>query len=118
MGSLVLVVDDSEAFRSPASRILEAWGHAVIEADSAAAALVLAAELRPQTVLVDIGLPDGDGFHLAEELLALELQLQVVVVSTDSDAGNESAARRVGASGFFAKDQILSADFRRLVSDE
>jgi CheY-like chemotaxis protein len=117
MGSLVLIVDDSVAFRSLASRILESWGHEVIEADSAAAAVTLAVELHPHAVLVDIGLPDGNGFQLTTQLLGLPWKMNVVVVSTDSDAGNESAARRAGASGFFPKDQILSTAFRRLVGE-
>ena len=54
------------AFRDLATRVLVGWGHEVIgEAGSVEEALARAAELRPDTALVDIGLPDGDGFALA-----------------------------------------------------
>ena len=118
MGSLVLIVDDSAAFRSLASRILDSWGYEVIEAAGVEAALVLAEERHPQTVLVDIGLPDGNGFLLTKQLLGLPWRMNVIIVSTDSDAGNESAAKRAGAAAFFPKDKIMSTDFRRLVSEE
>jgi CheY-like chemotaxis protein len=115
MAGLVLVVDDNPAFRDLARRVLVSWGHDVIEAGSVAEALVRAAEQRPGTALVDIGLPDGDGFDLTEQLLGLPWGIRVVMISTDSDAGNGFAAQRVGASGFFPKDELLSAALRQLI---
>jgi CheY-like chemotaxis protein len=113
---LVLVVDDNPAFRGLARRILTTWGHFVVEAGSVAEALVCAIEQRPAAALVDIGLPDGDGFSLTRQLLGLPWSMRVVLISTDSDAGNGFAAERVGASGFFPKDELLSEDLRRLVA--
>jgi CheY-like chemotaxis protein len=117
VASLILVVDDNEAFRSLASRILTSWGHDVIEAGTAAEAVSCVAERGPEAVLVDIGLPDGNGFDLARELLDSTPDIRVVVISTDSDAGNAFAAQRVGASGFFAKDELMSPALKQLLSD-
>jgi CheY-like chemotaxis protein len=117
MASLVLVVDDNAAFRNLASRILTSWGHDVIEAGSAAEAVSRVAECRPQAALVDVGLPDGNGFDLAQELLDSAPNLRVVLISTDSDAGNGFDAQRVGASGFFAKDELTSPALKQLLSD-
>jgi CheY-like chemotaxis protein len=115
MGGVVLVVDDNAPFRDLARRVLVSWGHDVIEAGSVAEALVRAVARRPDTALVDIGLPDGDGFDLTERLLGLPWPIRVVVISTDSDAGNGFAAQRAGASGFFPKDELLTAALRHLV---
>ena len=49
-------------------------------------------ELRPDTALVDIGLPDGDGFVLAQQLRALPWPLRVVLISSDADRTNAPAA--------------------------
>jgi len=113
MGCSVLVVDDDTYFRDIAVRILQSWGHLVVgEAGSVGEALERTEELRPQTVVVDIGLPDGDGFDLTRRLMALPWPMRVLVISSDSDSANGSAAQRVGASGFFPKADISGAGFR------
>ena len=67
----VLVVDDDATFRRLARRLLAADGLVVVaEADSVAAALSMAEETKP-AALVDVELPDGDGFELAGRLTAL-----------------------------------------------
>ena len=62
------------------------------EAGSVEEALARAAELRPDAALVDIGLPDGDGFGSAQRLSALAWPLRVVLISTDADARHEPRA--------------------------
>lgn len=114
----VLVVDDDACFRDLAVRILSSWGHAVIgEAGSVEEAVALALELRPDTALVDIGLPDGDGFVLAQRLRSLPWPVRVVLISTDADRTNGPAARRAGASGFLAKDELSGLELRRLIEE-
>ena len=112
----MLIVDDDAAFRDLASRVVATWGHHVVGlAGTVAEALLRANELRPDTALVDIGLPDGDGFALAEQLVALPWPLRVVLISSDSDSANATAARRVGASGFVPKDELSGAELRRWI---
>ncbi|HJS94679.1 MAG TPA: response regulator [Solirubrobacteraceae bacterium] len=116
MAVSLLLVDDDDAFRSLAVGILRAAGHRdVYEAKSVAWALRAAAELRPAAALVDIGLPDGDGFALARELARLPDPPRVVLISADADAGDEAAAQRVGAIGFLAKEELEGARLRRLL---
>ena len=101
MARAVLIVDDDAAFRDLAARIVTSWGHVVVgHAGSVAEALACAAELMPDTALVDIGLPDGDGFALARQLAAMPGSVRVILISSDSDAANVPAARRAGACGF------------------
>ena len=114
----VLVVDDDACFRQLAVRILSSWGHAVIgQAGSVEEALAVADELHPDTALVDIGLPDGDGFQLAERLRSLPWPVRVVLISADADRTNRPAARRAGASGFVTKEELSGAELRRLMED-
>jgi DNA-binding NarL/FixJ family response regulator len=109
----VLIVDDDRAFSDLAARLVTGWGHVVVgQAGSVATALARACELRPDTVLVDIGLPDGDGFSLTEKLIAMPWPMSVVLISSDSDAANSSAALRAGASGFVPKDELAGARMR------
>jgi CheY-like chemotaxis protein len=112
----VLVVDDDASFRHLAARVLTGWGHVVIgEAGSVEEALARAKELRPDTALVDIGLPDGDGFALTRQLRALPWPLRVVLISADADRASAPAAERAGASGFLPKDDVSGAAFRQLI---
>src|SRR4051812_38880117 len=107
MGRSVLVVDDDASFRSLAVEILRSWGHEVVgEAGTVAEAVARTTELQPDTVLVDIGLPDGDGFELARLILVLPGSHRVVMTSSDRDGSHGPAARRAGACGFFAKDEL------------
>jgi CheY-like chemotaxis protein len=112
----VLVVDDDAEFRDLAARILTSWGHAVIGgAGSVAEALAQATKLRPDVVLVDIGLPDGDGFALTEQLVALPWAVRVVLISSEADRAAVQAAQRAGADGFLPKDELSSALLRQLI---
>jgi CheY-like chemotaxis protein len=114
----VLVVDDDVAFRHLASRVLTSWGHVVIgQAGTVAEALGRAAELQPDTVLADIGLPDGDGFALTRDLLRLPSPPRVVLISSDSDAANNPAAKLVGAYGFVPKDELPGSQLRRMIEE-
>jgi DNA-binding NarL/FixJ family response regulator len=116
MGCTVLVVDDDRSFRDIATRILTSWGHDVVgQAGSVGEAVLRTTELRPDTVLVDIGLPDGDGFGLTQQLMAMPWPMRVLVISSDSDAANGHAAARVGAYGFFPKHEISGAVFRQAI---
>ena len=98
-------------------RILRSWGHVVIgEAGSVAEALTCAEALRPDTALVDIGLPDGDGFSLTRELRAHSWATRVVLFSSDTDRANVAAAERAGAIAFLPKDELSSCALQRLLA--
>jgi DNA-binding NarL/FixJ family response regulator len=115
----VLVVDDDPEFRVLARRVLGGNGLSVVgEADSVATALAAAAELQPDVMLVDVGLPDGDGIALARELTALPWRPRVVLTSIDADAASPREVRRSGANGFAPKDELPNAGLRLLLGSE
>jgi DNA-binding NarL/FixJ family response regulator len=110
MSGSVLVVDDDPAFRRLAQHMLAAFGLALAgEADTAAAAIAAAGRLRPDAVLVDVGLPDGNGIALARELSALPWRPRVVLTSTNAEAATPSEVRRSGAQAFVPKDELPGA---------
>jgi CheY-like chemotaxis protein len=98
-------------------RILRSWGHVVVrEAGSVAEALSCAETLHPDIVLVDVGLPDGDGFSLARELRTRLRIPRVVIFSSDADQANVAAAERAGAVAFLPKDELSSPALQRLLA--
>jgi CheY-like chemotaxis protein len=112
----ILVVDDDAAFRELAARLLTGWGYQVVgEVGGVDDALACAVELRPDLVVSDISLPDGDGFELTRRLVALRLPVQVVLISSDPDTANQVAAVRCGARGFVPKGEFSDAALRELL---
>jgi DNA-binding NarL/FixJ family response regulator len=117
MPTTVLLVDDDPAFRALARRMLTAAGLSVVaEADTVAAARDAALELRPDTALVDVGLPDGDGVTLARVLTELPWRPRVLLTSTDPDAATPNDVRQSGAHGFVPKSELPNAPLERLLA--
>lgn len=117
MCTSVLVVDDDPAFRALAVRMLDGMGLRVVgEADTVASATRAATALRPQSALVDVGLPDGDGVVLARVLAAMPWAPRIVLTSSDPDATTDSDAVGAGAAGFIAKNDLPSDLLRALLT--
>jgi DNA-binding NarL/FixJ family response regulator len=107
MATTVLVVDDHSSFRASARRLLEAEGYRVVgEAADGASAVTRASELRPRLVLVDVHLPDIDGFEVATRLVALDDAPAVILISSHDRAELEALVPASGARGFVAKADI------------
>jgi DNA-binding NarL/FixJ family response regulator len=112
----VLVVDDDAVFRRLAERLLAAFGLSVAgEADTAEAALSAATALRPDSMLVDVGLPDRDGVSLAGDLVLLPWRPRVVLTSSDPDAASPGDVRRIGVEAFVPKADLPNAALHRLL---
>jgi DNA-binding NarL/FixJ family response regulator len=110
------VVDDDPAFRRLAQRILATFDLAVAgEADTAAAAISAAGLLRPDAVLVDVGLPDRNGLVLASELVALPWRPRVVLTSSNAEAATATEVRRSGAYAFVPKNELPGAALDELL---
>ncbi|MGD0249104.1 MAG: response regulator transcription factor [Candidatus Limnocylindrales bacterium] len=103
----ILIVDDHASFRRQARAQLEAGGCAVVgEATDGRSAIELAARLRPGVVLLDIGLPDIDGFEVARQLSAGETPPQVILTSSRDAASYGPRIAQSPAAGFIAKDAL------------
>ena len=113
----VLVVDDDAGFRTLAARMLVEQGMAVVgQATTAAETVELAAALRPDAVLLDVGLPDGDGVTLARQLAALPWRPRIVLTSSDRDVTTHADAVEAGAVGFVPKDDLPDAALAALLA--
>lgn len=109
MGMHVLIVDDHAEFRGLARAMFEAAGFTVDEARDAASAAIAVAEHRPDVVLLDVYLPDANGFDLAGSLTQ-PASGPAVVMTSSHDA--DDFGRRVsksGARGFIAKSELTAA---------
>ena len=115
MGPSVLIVDDHADFRAFARALLDADGFDVVgEAHDGASAIAAARSLKPALVLLDIHLPDIDGFAVCEAL-AGDDGAPVVVLTSSRDAS--SFRRRLRASsarGFIPKAELSGAGLATL----
>jgi DNA-binding NarL/FixJ family response regulator len=112
----ILIVDDDPRFRAQARDVLEADGFVVIgEAVDGASGLEAAQALRPDYLLLDIGLPDVEGFEVAKTL-AVDGPPPWVVLTSSRDARAYGRRLTNGHSlGFIPKERISGAAIRGLV---
>ena len=114
MPPTILIVDDHRDFRDAARALLEADGFDVVgEAADAATGLRATRDLAPEVVLVDVRLPDRDGFALAADVLA-EGEAVVVLTSSSDDPCYPARAEACGAAGFLAKHDLCGVALRRI----
>jgi DNA-binding NarL/FixJ family response regulator len=103
----VLIVDDHASFRDAARLLLEGAGFQVVgESEDAAGALEATVRLHPAIVLLDIGLPDGDGFEVAEQLAEGEDPPAVILISSREVAWYRRRLADSPARGFIAKGEL------------
>ena len=111
----ILVVDDHPSFRRCARALLEADGFDVVgEAEDGAGALSAIDRLHPDVVLLDVQLPDMDGFAVLERLVGTE-RPQVVLVSSREATDYNGLIRSSGACGFIAKAELTGSAVRFLL---
>jgi DNA-binding response OmpR family regulator len=106
----VLIVDDDPEFRQRASRVLADRGYDVGTAATVAQARVGLRDARPDAVLLDVNLPDGDGLTFAQELADADGAVRVLLTSSDAGAAPRRLVERSGAAGFVAKVDLAVAD--------
>ena len=116
MAPTLLIVDDHAVFRSTARALLECDGWTVVgEAADGRSALDAVQALRPDVVLLDVRLPDIDGFSVAERLAAENDGPAVIVTSSSDDPLYPDRAVSMGACGFVAKHDLSGAALHRLL---
>ena len=116
VGQSVLIVDDHAPFRARARELLEADGFEVVgESADGSSALLAAQSLAVDVVLLDVHLPDLDGFEVAARLTSEGGPAVVLVSSRDaSDFGSLVAAS--GARGFIGKDELSGSRLQSLLA--
>jgi DNA-binding NarL/FixJ family response regulator len=103
----ILIVDDHPSFRASARMLLEGEGYVVVgESEDGLSGLRAARTLRPDVVLLDVQLPDIDGFEVAVRLTAHDPAPAIVLVSSRSREDVGSLVSRSGALGFIPKSEL------------
>lgn len=116
MTRTVLIVDDHAGFRATARRVLEAGGYDVVaEAADGSSGVAAAAEARPDLALVDVQLPDFDGFELTRRLREAGEAPEVVLTSSRDRSDFGSLVESSGARGYVAKSELSPAALEGLL---
>jgi CheY-like chemotaxis protein len=111
----VLIVDDDAQFRTLAVRLLRSRGYEVVgETADAASAVDAAVALRPSAILLDVNLPDRDGFWVAETLNEAGIRSRILLTSALTNVSSR-ALKRCGAVAFVPKTELATTDLFRLL---
>jgi DNA-binding NarL/FixJ family response regulator len=107
MSRTILIVDDHPSFRGMARVLLESEGFDVVgEAEDGAAAIEAARELHPDVVLLDVQLPDIDGFEVAAALTKNGSSPAIIMTSSRDACDFGSLVANSGARGFIPKAEL------------
>jgi two-component system, OmpR family, KDP operon response regulator KdpE len=98
----VLIIEDEPAIRTVLRVLLEAEGYRVVEADTALRAEIEARSHKPDLLLIDLGLPDGDGLVVIRRVRAWS-QVPIVVLSARAMEEQKVAALDAGADDYVTK---------------
>jgi DNA-binding NarL/FixJ family response regulator len=116
MKKTVLIVDDHGGFRACARELLASEGFEIVgEAADAASAIAAVPELRPNVVLLDIQLPDFDGFEASKRIAALNGTSAVVLTSSRDVTDLAAALAESPARGFIPKSKLSGAALGELL---
>lgn len=101
----ILYVEDNPDNRILIRRVLEAEGYAVIEAPNAVAALGLLENGRPDLILMDINMPDMDGYALTARIRALPAHTRVPIIAVTANVmrGDREKSLEAGCDGYIQK---------------
>jgi DNA-binding NarL/FixJ family response regulator len=117
VSSSVLIVDDHEGFRVWARAFLEAHGYRVVgEAADGAEAVSAVGRLRPDVVLLDVHLPDVDGFEVARRVAEKPAAPAVVLVSSRELADFGRRVAESGVRGFISKVDLSGETLHAVLS--
>ena len=105
MGANILYIEDNPGNRMLVRRILEAEGYTIREAVDGPAGLEMAAQERPDLILLDINLPEIDGYDLAKRMRAMPNLdgVPILAVTANVMQGDRERTMEAGCNGFIPK---------------
>jgi DNA-binding NarL/FixJ family response regulator len=116
MATTVLIVDDHASFRASARMLLESEGFDVVgEAEDGGSAVAKASELAPDLVLLDVQLPDIDGFEVAARVTRGGASPAVILTSSREARDFGPLVKGCGARGFVAKAELSGPSIRAML---
>jgi DNA-binding response OmpR family regulator len=104
-GKKILIIDDDEHLLLGLTARLKTNGYAVVWANDAVGAIAVARKEAPDLVILDLGLPAGDGFLVMDRMRALSdlVAIPIIVLSARDPADNKKRALDAGAAAYFQK---------------
>ena len=114
MGRKILIVDDAQIDRSNLEKIVSEAGHQTLLADSGIQAIERAKRDKPDLILMDVNMPDMDGFAATRKLKADDATkgIPIVFVTSKNQKADLAWGQMLGAKGFiikpYSKEQILA----------
>lgn len=107
----IVLIEDHLVLRQGVERLLNAGDEFVVceEASDAAEGLEIVREMRPDAVVVDIGLPGPDGIELTKQLLSEFPNLVVVILSMHDEPEYAARAKAAGAMAYVVKSETIDA---------
>ena len=116
MAKSVVIVDDHPSFRSSARMLLESDGFEVVgEAATGQEGVEVALDLRPDLVLLDVNLPDIDGFEVATRITADPEPPSVILTSSRDSTDFGPLVQKSGALGFVPKSELSGIALEELL---
>lgn len=118
---VVLVVDDHEDTRQMSLIVLRSQGFTAVAAEGASAGFAHACEVRPDVIVTDLAMPDGDGWEFMQRLSSdpRTKDIPVVMLTACATETVRQRARNEGVAAFFFKPcapDVLAAELRKLTS--
>ncbi|KRB46350.1 response regulator transcription factor [Terrabacter sp. Root181] len=115
MTPTLVIIDDHTGFRSFARALLEAEGYDVVgEAADGSSGVELVCRLQPDVVLLDVVLPDVDGFAVSSRIADQAPRCAVVLTSTRSRSSYRARVAASPVRGFVAKSELSGSALGRL----
>jgi two-component system, NarL family, invasion response regulator UvrY len=103
MSLRIMVVDDSQATRRVVSALVGSRWTVVGSAENGKAALKKYTELKPDLVLLDLGMPDLDGIEVGRQIHAIDASARMILFTLSDPWGLEAPARKAGFLGVISK---------------
>lgn len=106
----IIIADDHPIVRNGLRQIIETDARLVVlgEASDGAAAIALIEELKPEIAVIDVDMPQMDGFQTAREIQKLRLPVKIVFLTIHSEEDLFHSAMDLGANGYILKDSAVS----------
>jgi len=109
MAVKVLIVDDHEIMREGMSALLRKYSQfeVVGQATDGRQALEMASQLKPDVIIMDVGMPNLNGIDATKKLLSLYPDLKIMALSAHSDGSIVAKMIKAGASGYMLKESAF-----------